>query len=126
MTLLRRAGSFFRNYPSLRPAIVHGLLREGETANLIAATKVGKSWQADRERRDRQDNREKLKAEESIRAAFRSLGAESHIKAHVLDRTGTSRRGKAIQTVWGEMLRRGEIRMKGGACRGGNKTPCDG
>lgn len=33
-------------FTQLRPAVVHGLLREGETANLIAATKVGKSWLA--------------------------------------------------------------------------------
>jgi hypothetical protein len=33
-------------FPSLRPAVIHGLLREGETANMIAAPKVGKSWAA--------------------------------------------------------------------------------
>jgi hypothetical protein len=32
------------NYPALRPPILEGLLREGETMNLIAASKVGKSW----------------------------------------------------------------------------------
>lgn len=31
-------------YPELRPPILHGLLREGETMNLISAPKVGKSW----------------------------------------------------------------------------------
>lgn len=31
-------------YPELRPPILHGLLREGETMNLIAAPKQGKSW----------------------------------------------------------------------------------
>lgn len=30
--------------PAMRPPIVHGLLRRGETANIIAAPKVGKSW----------------------------------------------------------------------------------
>jgi hypothetical protein len=31
------------DYPDLRPAIVDGLIRRGETANIIAAAKVGKS-----------------------------------------------------------------------------------
>lgn len=31
-------------YPHLRPPVVHGLLREGETLNVIASPKVGKSW----------------------------------------------------------------------------------
>lgn len=31
-------------YPDLRPPILHGLLREGETMNLISAPKMGKSW----------------------------------------------------------------------------------
>ena len=30
-------------YPKLRPPIIHGLLRKGETMNLIAAPKMGKS-----------------------------------------------------------------------------------
>src|SRR5262245_32894693 len=33
-----------RRYPDLRPAVIEGLLRQGETLNLIAAPKVGKSW----------------------------------------------------------------------------------
>ena len=33
-------------YPQLRPPVAHGLLREGETANIIAPTKTGKSWLA--------------------------------------------------------------------------------
>jgi len=37
---------FARDYHSLRAPIVNGLLREGETMNCIAATKVGKSWLA--------------------------------------------------------------------------------
>jgi len=31
-------------HPRLRPPVIHGLLREGETMNLIAAPKTGKSW----------------------------------------------------------------------------------
>jgi hypothetical protein len=31
-------------YPHMRPPVVHGLLREGETLNVIASPKVGKSW----------------------------------------------------------------------------------
>lgn len=33
-------------YPKLHPPVIDGLLREGETANIIAASKVGKSWMA--------------------------------------------------------------------------------
>ena len=33
-------------YPERRSVIIDGLLREGETANIIAASKVGKSWLA--------------------------------------------------------------------------------
>lgn len=32
------------DHPDLRKPIIHGLLRQGETANLIAPSKVGKSW----------------------------------------------------------------------------------
>lgn len=31
-------------YPKRRPAVIEGLLRVGETANIIASTKIGKSW----------------------------------------------------------------------------------
>ena len=31
-------------YPTLRPAVIQGLLRIGETANMVAAPKQGKSW----------------------------------------------------------------------------------
>jgi len=31
-------------YPQLRPPVIHGLLREGETMNIIASPKTGKSW----------------------------------------------------------------------------------
>lgn len=30
--------------PSLRPPVIHGLLREGETMNVISSPKIGKSW----------------------------------------------------------------------------------
>lgn len=33
-------------FKKLRPPLIHGLLREGETMNIIAATKIGKSWLA--------------------------------------------------------------------------------
>jgi hypothetical protein len=36
----------YRDFPTLRPHIIHGLLREGETLNCIAAPKLGKSWLA--------------------------------------------------------------------------------
>jgi hypothetical protein len=32
------------DHPDLRPPVIHGLLRQGETANLIAPSKFGKSW----------------------------------------------------------------------------------
>ncbi len=32
------------NYPERRPVVIEGLLRTGETMNVIAAPKVGKSW----------------------------------------------------------------------------------
>jgi len=31
-------------YPHLRPPVIHGLLRQGETMNVIAPPKTGKSW----------------------------------------------------------------------------------
>lgn len=34
------------SYPQLRPPVIEGLLREGETANIIASPKVGKSFLA--------------------------------------------------------------------------------
>ena len=33
-----------RQYPTLNPPVVDGLLREGETVNVIANSKAGKSW----------------------------------------------------------------------------------
>jgi hypothetical protein len=32
------------HYPVLRPPVIHGLLRQGETMNVISAQKMGKSW----------------------------------------------------------------------------------
>lgn len=37
-------GELLRGYPNLRPPIIEGLLRQGETLNLIAPPKAGKSW----------------------------------------------------------------------------------
>lgn len=81
---------------------------------------------AQQEHKNRQATQEQKKAEEAIRDAFRSLGDGCHVKTHVLDRTGTSGRGKAIQAAWANMLRRGEMKCEPGACKGGNNVPCDG
>jgi hypothetical protein len=43
-TLFASAYAVCQEYPSLRKAVIHGLLREGETMNVIAAPKAGKSW----------------------------------------------------------------------------------
>jgi hypothetical protein len=37
-------GELVDAHPELRPAVIHGLLREGETMNIIASPKTGKSW----------------------------------------------------------------------------------
>lgn len=37
-------GDFRADYPELRPIVIDGVCREGETVNIIAASKVGKSW----------------------------------------------------------------------------------
>jgi hypothetical protein len=39
-------GTLVDNYPDMRQPIIDGLLRVGETANIIAPSKVGKSWLA--------------------------------------------------------------------------------
>lgn len=39
-------GQLVRAYPALRPPVIEGLLREGETLNIISAPKIGKSWLA--------------------------------------------------------------------------------
>jgi hypothetical protein len=38
------AGELVTAHPHLRPVLIDGLLREGETANIIAPPKIGKSW----------------------------------------------------------------------------------
>ncbi len=37
-------GQFVKLYPEMRPPVVEGVLRRGETMNVIAAAKLGKSW----------------------------------------------------------------------------------
>jgi hypothetical protein len=37
-------GELLRDNPQLHPPVIHGLLRRGETANLISISKAGKSW----------------------------------------------------------------------------------
>lgn len=39
-----RVSDLIDAHPDLRPAVVEGLLRQGEVANFVAAPKVGKSW----------------------------------------------------------------------------------
>lgn len=39
-------GDLVRRFTAARPPVIHGLLREGETMNIIAAPKTGKSWLA--------------------------------------------------------------------------------
>lgn len=41
-----RGEEMIERYPNLREPLIEGLLRVGETMNLISATKVGKSWMA--------------------------------------------------------------------------------
>lgn len=38
------AAELSSHHPELRPAVIEGLLRRGETMNVIAAPKIGKSW----------------------------------------------------------------------------------
>ena len=37
-------GALLRTFPERRPSLIEGLLRKGETMNIIAAPKIGKSW----------------------------------------------------------------------------------
>lgn len=41
---IRWAGDLMDEFPEMSPAILDGLLRSGETMNIIAAPKTGKSW----------------------------------------------------------------------------------
>ena len=38
------ASDLVETFPNLRPYVIYGVLRQGETMNLIAAPKIGKSW----------------------------------------------------------------------------------
>lgn len=40
----KSVGQLIAEYPQLRPPVIHGLLRRGETMNVIAPPKAGKSW----------------------------------------------------------------------------------
>ncbi len=42
--IVQSIGELIGEHPSLRPPVIHGLLRQGETMNVIASPKVGKSW----------------------------------------------------------------------------------
>ncbi len=42
--VIRPAGELIGEYPEMRPSIIEGLLRRGETMNIIAPPKTGKSW----------------------------------------------------------------------------------
>ncbi len=44
--VIQKDEALFASYPDTRPPVIDGLLRQGETMNIIAATKVGKSWLA--------------------------------------------------------------------------------
>lgn len=37
-------GELVKEYPDLRPEVIRGLLRRGETMNIVSGTKLGKSW----------------------------------------------------------------------------------
>jgi hypothetical protein len=41
---VQNARAFLESYPELRDPVIDGLLRKGETMNVIASTKQGKSW----------------------------------------------------------------------------------
>jgi hypothetical protein len=43
---IRTARQLAMEFPHLRPVVIDGLLRIGETANVIAPPKMGKSWLA--------------------------------------------------------------------------------
>ena len=36
-------GDFVRDFPAMRPEVIEGILRQGETMNIISSAKVGKS-----------------------------------------------------------------------------------
>ena len=41
---IRTAGELIRDFPTMRPPVIEGLIRRGETLNIVAAPKMGKSW----------------------------------------------------------------------------------
>lgn len=41
---IRAIGELIDEHPQLRAPVIHGLLRQGETVNVISSPKVGKSW----------------------------------------------------------------------------------
>lgn len=43
-TILKPLNQLIDNFTGLNPPVIHGLLRKGETMNIIASPKVGKSW----------------------------------------------------------------------------------
>lgn len=86
----------------------------------------GAAVDAQAELRQKLNHREQERAEQGIRDAFRALGEGCHIKAHVLERSGTSGKGKAVQAAWAAMLRRKEIEVTEDGCKGGNNKACDG
>ncbi|MDD5698895.1 MAG: AAA family ATPase, partial [Victivallaceae bacterium] len=47
-TILKPLSQLIKNFTGLNPPVIHGFLREGETMNIIASPKVGKSWFATR------------------------------------------------------------------------------
>lgn len=40
----KSVGQLLVDHPDLRPPVIHGLLRRGESMNVIASSKIGKSW----------------------------------------------------------------------------------
>ena len=41
---IKSLGQLIQEFDGLNPPVIHGMLREGETMNIIASPKVGKSW----------------------------------------------------------------------------------
>ncbi|MDD5598722.1 MAG: AAA family ATPase, partial [Victivallaceae bacterium] len=42
--IIKPLNHLIENFAGLNPPVIHGLIREGETMNIIASPKVGKSW----------------------------------------------------------------------------------
>lgn len=43
---IRSLGELVECFPEMKPALIHGILRIGETMNIVAPPKIGKSWLA--------------------------------------------------------------------------------